>query len=72
LAPFGPPVGNIYWLPFLLIAVLSAIVIVAVEPPRDRTRAERVERDRELKMGIGVFFWVLVGALVLAVVLRYV
>jgi hypothetical protein len=30
-----------------------------------------MERERELEMGLGVFFWILVGALVLAVVLRY-
>ena len=71
MAPFGPSVWNIYWLPFLLIAVLIAILIAAIEPRRDRTRAGVVERERELEMGLGVFFWVLVAALVLAVVLRY-
>ena len=48
--------------------MLSAIVIAAVEAPRDRTHAERVEREREFEMGIGVFFWILVAVLVLAVV----
>ena len=71
MAPFGPTVRNLYWLPFLLIAVLTAVLIAAIEPPRDRTRTEVVERERELEMGLGVFFWILVGALVLAVVLRY-
>lgn len=71
LAPFGPTIWSIYWLPFLLMAILTAILIAAIEPPRDRTRAERMERERELEMGLGVFFWILVGALVLAVGLRY-
>lgn len=57
--------------PFLLIAVLTAILIAAIESPRDRTRAAVVERERELEIGLGVFFWILVGALLLAVVLRY-
>ena len=71
IVPFGPTVRNIYWLPFLLVAVLTSILIAAIEPPRDRTHAELAERERELELGLGVFFWVLVGALGLVVVLRY-
>jgi hypothetical protein len=71
VAPFGPGIWNIYWLPFLLIAILVAVLIAAIAPPRVHTAAEEHEREREIELGLGLFFWVLIGGLILAIVLRY-
>jgi len=71
VAPFGPGIWNIYWLPFLLMAVLFAVLIAAIAPPHVHTLAEEHEREREIELGLGLFFWVLIGGLVLAIVLRY-
>ena len=71
LEPFGPAAWNVYCLPFLLIAVLVAVLVAAIAPPRDRTQADVVEREHELELGLGVFFWMLVASLLILVVLRY-
>lgn len=70
-APFGPPIGRIYWVPFTLIAILVAILLAAVLPPEVHTQAEAVEREAEIEAGLGVFFWVLVIALGVGIALRY-
>ena len=71
VAPFGPPIGAIYWLPFTLIAVLLATLLAAVVPPELRTPRDIVTREEELETGLGFFFWILVVGLVVAIVLRY-
>ncbi len=71
LEPFGPPIGKVYWLPFTLIAILVAILLAAVLPPRVHTHAQVVEREHEVEVGLGVFFWTLVAALAAIVVLGY-
>ncbi len=71
MAPFGPPIGRVYWLPFTLIAILVAILIAALLPPQVHTHAEAVEREAEVEAGLGVFFWVLVIALGIGITLRY-
>ncbi len=72
MAPFGPSIGRVYWLPFTLIAILVAILIAAVLPPRVKTHAEAVAREAEIEAGLGVFFWVLVIALAIGITLKYV
>ena len=71
VAPFGPSMGNIYWLPFVLTAVLIATLIAAVVPPGSVTHEKVVEREQEFMAGLGVLFWILIGALLLAVAARY-
>ena len=69
MAPFGPTIWNVYWLPFLLIAVMTAVLVVAVAPLHGRDAT--AERERGVEEGLGLFFWILIGGLVLAVVGRY-
>lgn len=71
VAPLGPPIGRVYWVPFMLIAILVAILIAAVLPPGVHTQAEAHEREVEIEAGLGVFFWVLVIALGVGIVLKY-
>jgi hypothetical protein len=71
LAPAGTSVGNVYWLPFTLIAVLVAILLAAILPPEIHTPKQAVEREREIEVGLGIFFWTLIGALSIIVILGY-
>jgi hypothetical protein len=71
LSPIGPPLWSIYWLPFLMLAVLIATLIVAIAPPKVHTHAEEMEREREVGVGLGIFFWLLMSMLFLAILLRY-
>jgi hypothetical protein len=71
IAPFGPPVLDVHWLPFLLTAVLLATLIAAVVPPSKVTRARIAESEHEFVEGLDIFFWILVGALLVIVGARY-
>ena len=72
VAPFGPPILDVHWLPFLLTAVLLATLIAAVVPPSKVTRARIAESEHEFAEGLDIFFWILVGALGAVVISRYV
>jgi hypothetical protein len=78
LAPMGPPLWGGYWLPFLLVGVIMALLLAALAPPPRESSVELVEEGKEtaerraVLTGLGVFFWILVAALVVAIVIRYV
>lgn len=71
VAPFGPPLFDVHWLPFLLTAVLLATLIAAVVPPSKVTRARIAQSEHEFAEGLDIFFWILIGALLLVVGTRY-
>ena len=70
VAPFGPEIRSVAWLPFLLTAVLVATLIAAITPP-GASHARVVEGEHAFESGLGVFFWILIGALVIVVGRRY-
>jgi hypothetical protein len=75
LSPFGPTVWGVHWLGFLLVGIFVMLLIAAVIPPARRSRlpsAEGAEAEAESKaaviMGVGVFFWIVLTLLVLAII----
>jgi hypothetical protein len=80
LAPFGPTFYNVYWVPFVVIAVLYALLLLAATPPRlpgSRTRGvvesatAEAEREDMAAEAFGLFFWVLAVLLALALIVHY-
>ncbi len=77
VTPFGPQFAGVRWLPFLIVALIIAFFIAAAIPPaytRPRTSESsdlRQARAREVSQFLGIFFWLLVGILLLALALRY-
>ncbi len=82
LTPLGPPMGRIYWLPFLLGGALIALILIAFsrEPqPRSRRETidllERIEKERALEkiafLSLNLYLKCLVAFLVVAIVVRY-
>jgi hypothetical protein len=69
-APVGPVHLSIYWLPFVLIAILLAVLVVALAP-RGRSHRDEQAVEREVEVELGLFFWILVGALTVMIVARY-
>jgi hypothetical protein len=63
ITPFGPLIFGIYWMPFLLIGLLVALLLAAAEPVcPPRTTKEAVEQAKEeiaVERTINAFFWVL-------------
>jgi hypothetical protein len=76
ITPFGPPIWGYTWLPFLLVGVFFALLIAAATPV-PRRPLNRVERGKaqeaaaETATALGIFFWVLIVGLGIAIVLAY-
>ena len=64
----GPSHLGIYWVPFLLSAILLAILVAVLAPHGYR---DDREIQREVKAGLDLVFWVLIGALTVLIVARY-
>jgi len=82
LRPFGPTLWGVCWLGFLL-AGLFILLLLAIFIPQKPVRGrretldmlEKVARKRELDtftyITLGVFFWILLAALIIAIMFRY-
>lgn len=75
LRPLGPVLWHVYWAPFVAVGVVAALLLVAATPqrrPRNRREALQArDEERVLVNAFGLFFWVLVAVLVIAVAGRY-
>jgi hypothetical protein len=75
LRPFGPVLFGGYWLPFTIVGLVTALVLLTatVPPPRRRPSTPReVEVDEAVATMFNFFFWVLSLALVAVIVTAYV
>jgi hypothetical protein len=82
IGPFGPSFRGIFWLPFLLVAVLVGFFLAAIaprRPPNSRIETlemlEEIEQKRKLEkltyISFGVFFWVALFALITVIIVHY-
>ena len=82
IGPFGPSFRGIFWLPFVLVAVVVGAFLAAVAPRRAPTgrietleMLEEIEQKRKLQkltyISFGVFFWVALFALITVIIVRY-
>jgi len=75
LAPFGPTLAEVYWLPFLFVGILIALFLAAAVPP-ERSRRRSIEvPEQEVAEGetmLGVFFWFLIVLLIIAIAVFYI
>lgn len=82
IRPFGPPIGEVHWLGFLIFGLFVALLLALFMPPRPpRGRQEtldaleRMAAAKQLEevtyVTLGVVFWVVLSLLLGAVILRY-
>jgi hypothetical protein len=77
LPPMGPPIGGVYWLPFLIVGLIFALLLAAVvsPTPSDTTvqLLEEGEKGGEEKKSLvlGIYFWIMVFALLVLILSRY-
>lgn len=83
IGPVGPALFNLYWIPFVFIGLLIALLLAAAGPtyrPRTPREAQREVRDEarseaaaaEAAVALGWFFWILLLGLLVAIVIRYI
>jgi hypothetical protein len=75
ITPAGPAVPQVRWVPFLLFGILMALFLASVSrrQPRIRPNVTEVEAPEVVAaLGLTIFFWVLIAALGVAIVVRYV
>jgi hypothetical protein len=75
LTPIGPALWGLYWLPFLIVGVIVALLLAAFIPnprPRSRIDAERqADKAAETEAALSVFFWILTVVLLIVIAVRY-
>jgi hypothetical protein len=80
MSPFGPPLWGVTWLPFVAVGLLIALLLAAAAPPRGRRTTvelvgpEEKKRQREeetLFTAAGIFLWIFLAAVLVAIFLRY-
>lgn len=75
LAPLGPAIFGVYWLPGALLVLLIFLLLGVLVDREPRTRRE-AQTELEIRQAIGtlfgVFLWLLIVGLVIAIVLGYV
>lgn len=79
LHPIGLPVWGVHWMAFLFVGLVISLVLAAAVPSRQEAPSielvdpEQERADRRAALGaLGVFFWVLIIALIVAIIARYV
>ena len=78
ITPFGPAAWGVFWLPFLVVGIIVAFLIVALVPSsrrRPRTRkeaAQQAEEEREATSMIGGLFWFFIILLIIAIIAGYI
>lgn len=74
LAPIGPVLFDVYWLPILLAGLVFALLLAAATPPR-RVRQPSREMAQPAPTSedpaLSVFFWILLAGLLLVIILAY-
>lgn len=76
VTPVGPSFGGIYWLSFLIVGIIAALILAAAIPPRRRPRniedaKRQMEESSEAQAMLGAFSWILFIALIIILIWRY-
>jgi hypothetical protein len=77
ITPFGPALWGVYWLPFVVVGILTALLLLAAGAPpprRPRTRMDAVqqaEKEWAAERVFNIFFGILAVGLLVSIVLAY-
>lgn len=74
IAPFGPLIGDVAWVPFVVVGIIIALIIAAVAPTAPQRRPstpEEAEDQQAVATLFGTFFWILVVVLSIALAFRF-
>lgn len=74
IPPIGPPMLGVYWMPFLFVGLIIALLwaVTSRSPTAPGERPPRAEMEEEVDTTFSVFVWILMAGLAIAVLLAYV
>ncbi len=75
ITPVGPTFIGIYWISFFTAGLIFALLLVAVtafssRPSQDSK--DEIREEEDLEITISMFFWILLLALVVAIIIGYI
>jgi hypothetical protein len=75
IAPFGPRLWGVYWLPFLLVGLIFALLLSASGPSRPPRNAQEAIEEAETEIAaqsvLNFFLWLFIFALVVGIIVYY-
>lgn len=76
ITPIGPTFMGIYWISFFTVGLIFTLFLGAAtafssRPPRASNDELRLE-EKEMEITLGAFFWVLLLALIFAIIIGYI
>lgn len=79
LVPFGPALWGTPFLPFLLVGLVLALLLAAAAPSEKDESTVELQDPKEIReerataaRALSLFFWVLIGTLLMIIVARYI
>ena len=75
ITPVGDTFLGIYWISFFVAGLIFALVLEAMTAfpsRRSRARDDEIRREEDLEITISMFFWILLIALIVAIIIGYV
>jgi hypothetical protein len=77
--PAGPVLWGVYWVPFVIVGLLAALILAATTPrrplPKPPTSVEEAEAKAEaevLAVTLGASFWIMLVFLIIAIFVHYI
>jgi hypothetical protein len=69
IAPFGPLIWGIAWIPMFLISLFFWFLILALIPPLPKPKASN--KAEEATFAIGIFYWIILILLITSIGIGY-
>jgi hypothetical protein len=70
IAPIGPRLGGVAWIPLAGMALLFLFFLLAIIPKAPRVDSEGKEVDGPL-VALGIFFWIIIVLLIFSIAVGY-
>jgi len=75
IAPFGPSLWGVYWLPFFIVGLLFALLLAASGPSRPPRNAQEAVEGAKAEIAVqsilNLFLWLLIVGLIAGIIVHY-
>ena len=72
ITPIGPSIYEVYFIPFLFVGLIFALLLAALSPPKPpETSEEAIKQERTEKYALNIFLWIFLIVLSIAIIIGY-